>query len=275
MIFGIKWRSYYFIYAGLILLVILTYFPFAAMVSMSFKTFSQYSMEPIFPTWPLHLKNYDQAFHIMLPYILNNIIVVSVSVSAVLLFGSFTAFIFARYVFPGKNVLWLIILGVMSIPIVVLLVPLFMLTVGFKILNTYLALILPYSAHQSLVILVLTSFIRGLPEGLFEAARLDGANILQLYRHLVLPLALPAITAMAIFEVWWFWNDYIWPSLVLSKPEIRTVVLGLVQFHDDLSLPEPGQGMAASIIASLPLIILFLLSMRKFITGMTAGAVKM
>jgi ABC-type glycerol-3-phosphate transport system permease component len=211
----------------------------------------------------------------MLRYILNNIIVVSISVFVVLLFGSFTAFVFARYVFPGKNVLWLIILGVMSIPIVVLLVPLFMLTVGFKILNTYLALILPYAAHQSLVILVLTSFIRGLPEELFEAARLDGANILQLYRHLVLPLALPAITAMAIFEVWWFWNDYIWPSLVLSKPEIRTVVLGLVQFHDDLSLPEPGQGMAASIIASLPLVILFLFSMRKFITGMTAGAVKM
>jgi ABC-type glycerol-3-phosphate transport system permease component len=80
---------------------------------------------------------------------------------------------------------------------------------------------------------------------------------------------------MAIWQVWWIWNDYVWPSLVLSRPALRTVSLGLVLFHDAMLQPEPGQAMAASVIAALPLVVLFLFSMRTFVAGLTAGAVKM
>jgi ABC-type glycerol-3-phosphate transport system permease component len=112
---------------------------------------------------------------------------------------------------------------------------------------------------------------------MFEAARLDGASYLDIYGRIVIPLSWPIIGAMGIFQVWWHWNDYVWPSLVLSKPDLRTVAQALVQFNDALlaAHPEPGHSMAASVLASIPLVLLFLFSMRMFIAGMTAGAVKM
>ncbi len=274
MSFRLHWRGQFLSYLILALLLIPTLFPIFVMLSISFKDFPQYTVNPMWPGLPLHFENYAIAWDYMARSYLNNVIIVGVSTVASLFFASLTAYVLARYNFPGRQVLFYAILGVLAIPSVVILVPSFMLIVQLGVINTLWALILPYAAHQSLAIFVFTTFFASLPEEMFEAARLDGASHFALYSRLVIPLSLPVVSAMGIFEVWWHWNDYVWPSLVLSNPDLRTVAQALVVFHDALNRPEPGQAMAASVIASVPLVLLFLFSMRTFIAGMTMGSVK-
>ena len=270
-----RWHNYYISYLVLILLAIPTIFPIFVMLIISFKSFNQYTLNPIGFTFPLHFDNYRVAWDFMARSYLNNIIIIGVSTFFILLFGSLTAYVLARHSFPGRKLLFYFILAVLAIPSTVILVPSFMLVVKLQILNTMWAVILPYIANQSFIILVLYTFFQGLPEEMFESARLDGAGHFAIFTKMVLPLSWPIISAMGIFEVWLHWNDYAWPSLVLSNPEIRTVALQLVTFIDGMNVPEPGQSMAASVIASIPLVIMFLFSMRTFIAGLTSGSVKM
>jgi len=272
-----RWHNFYVSYFILALLIIPTVFPIFVMLTLAFKDYSQYTVNPMLPSLPLHWENYGLAWDVMSRSYVNNVIIIGVSTIASLFFGSLTAYALARYNFPGRQLLFYAILAVLAIPSVVILVPSFMLIVQLGVLNTFWALILPYAAHQSLAIFVFTTFFSTLPEEMFEAARLDGASHLDIYARLVIPLSWPVLSAMAIFEVWWHWNDYVWPSLVLSNPDLRTVAQTLVIFTDAIInvRPEPGQAMAASVIASIPMVLLFLFSMRTFIAGMTAGAVKM
>jgi ABC-type glycerol-3-phosphate transport system permease component len=140
--------------------------------------------------------------------------------------------------------------------------------------NTLWSLILPYAAHQSLIIVVLRSFFAELPSEMFDAAKVDGAGVWQLFTRIAIPLSLPVMSAMAIFQIWWIWNDYAWPSLVANAPEARTAVAAVIFFNDGMFRPEPGAGMAAAVIAAIPMVILFLVSMRTFVAGITAGALK-
>jgi len=271
------WHGYYLSYLALLLLAIPTALPIVIMLIISGKSFNQYTMNPLMPSLPFHFENYAVAWEVMARSFANNLIIIGVSTFAILLFGSLTAYALARYVFPGRQILFFFILGVLAIPSTVIMVPTFMLIVQLGVLNTLWAVILPYAAHQSFVIFVLITFFSTLPEDMFESARLDGAGHLQIYSRIVIPLSWPILSAMAIFEVWFHWNDYAWPSLVLSNTDLQTVAQRLVAFTDaQINVrPEPGQAMAASIIASLPLVILFIFSMRTFIAGLTSGAVKM
>jgi ABC-type glycerol-3-phosphate transport system permease component len=269
-----RWHNYYISYFILFLFAIPTILPIFVMLVISVKDYNQYSVNPMLPTLPFHFENYSTAWDFMARSYLNNVIIIGSSTLIILFLGSVTAYVLARYRFPGRKFIYFLILAVLAIPSSVILVPSFMLMVRLDVLNTVWAAILPYSAHQSLVILVFyTSFIT-LPEEMFESARLDGAGHGAIYFRLVLPLSWPIISAMGIFEVWLHWNDYAWPSLVLSNPDIRTVALQLVTFIDGMLVPEPGLSMAASVIASIPLILLFVVSMRTFITGLTSGAIK-
>ena len=274
---GLRWHNYYIAYVILGLLIIPTVFPIFVMLSISLKDLYQYNASPLLPSFPLRWDNYGVAWEVMNRYYINNIIIIGVSTIASLFTGSLAAYALSRYKFPGRQLIFYAILAVMAIPSVVILVPSFMLIVQLGVLNSLWSLILPYIAHQSLVIFVLTTFFTTLPEEMFESARLDGAGHWTIYSRLVLPLSWSIMAAMAIFQVWWMWNDYIWPSLVISKPELLTVSQALVVFTDAIInvRPEPGQAMAASVIASIPLVLLFISSMRTFIAGITAGALKM
>ena len=269
------WHNYYLSYLVLLVLAIPTIFPIFVMLVISGKDYSQYELNPLAPSLPFHLENYQVAWDFMARSYLNNIIIIGVSTVAILFFGSLTAYALSRYIFPGRRVLFILILAVLAIPSAVILVPTFMLIVQLGVLNTMWALILPYAARQSFVIFVFVTFFSTLPEEMFESARIDGAGHMTIYVRLLLPLSKPIMSAMAIFTIWLLWNDYAWPSLVLSNPNIRTVALALVTFHESMNLPVPGQAMAASVIAAIPLVVIFLLSMRTFIAGLTSGAVKM
>jgi ABC-type glycerol-3-phosphate transport system permease component len=252
---------------------ILTFFPVLILLTLSFKNLDQFNNQPVGLSFPLHFENYAAAWKVMVEPIIHNIIVAVVATTLSILLGAVAAFVFARFNFPGRRILFAALLFNLLVPSTILLVPTFQLIVQFNLQNTLWALILPYAAHQSLIIFVLYAFFVELPGEMFEAARMDGARVLDLFGRIAIPLALPAISAMAIFQVWQIWNDYAWPVLVANSPSSRTVAAGLI-FFNDFTRPEPGAGMAAAVIAALPVMVLFLATMRTFIAGMTSGAVK-
>lgn len=260
--------------AGLALLAVVTFVPILTLINLSFKDVYQFGANPLGFTLPLALENYDLAWKFMRDPLWNNVVVGVTATAASLVMAGLTAFVFARFQFPGRTPLFYAFLLILFIPGTVLLVPTFQLVIQLGMHNTLWALIVPYSAHQSLMIFVLRSFFADLPAEMFDAAKVDGAGTLQQFWHIGIPLALPALSAMAIFQVWWIWNDYAWPTLVANTPAARTAVSGVIFFNDGMARPEPGAGMAAAVIASLPMVLLFIFTMRTFVAGLTAGAVK-
>lgn len=262
------------IHALLAVLAIFTLVPLATLINLSFKDPYQFNIDPMGPAWPLTLENYTLAWRFMRDPLVHNIVIGVVAITASLAMAALTAFVFARFEFPGRDLLFFALLLILLVPSTVLLVPTYQLIIQFKLLNTLWALILPYAAHQSLIIVVLRSFFADLSSEIFDAARVDGAGVLQLFWHIAVPLSLPVLSAMAIFQIWWIWNDYAWPALVANAPQARTVVAAVIFFNDGMFRPEPGAGMAAAVIASIPMVLLFLVSMRAFVAGISAGALK-
>jgi ABC-type glycerol-3-phosphate transport system permease component len=257
----------------LAVLGLLTFAPIVILLILSVKDIYQFNIAPMGLTFPMHWENYALAWKFMAGPLLNNVLVAMTATVASLTMASITAFVFARFRFPGCELLFFAILVLLFIPNTVLLVPTYQMIISFGLLNTLWALIFPYCAQQALAIVVLRTFFEELPAEMFDAATVDGATVVQQFRHIAVPLALPAMSAMAIFSIWLIWNDYAWPSLVANATQTRTAALALIVFNDFLQ-PEPGAGMAAGVLAALPIVVLFFFTMRSFISGLTAGAVK-
>jgi ABC-type glycerol-3-phosphate transport system permease component len=257
-------------------LLFLTMIPYMVMVIRSFKSLNQTGISQVFPTLPLHYGNYIRAWNSISQFVLNSVIVVVLTLVGVLVLSSITAYVFARYNFPGREALFWLVMALLMIPWIISLIPLFVLVVrdlGLK--DNYLGLLLPYWAGgQVFAIFVLRTFFASLPEELYESARLDGAGHLRLYWNITLPLSGPILSVIAILNILGTWNDYLWPLLVLTKVKMRTVTIGLT-FLRDVTFPQPGVEMAAYVIASIPMFLLFLATMRTFIRGITAGALKL
>ncbi len=264
----------YLIHLILLVLAILTVIPLITLVNLSLKDPYQFNMDPMGLASPLTFENYTLAWKFMQDPLIHNIIIGIVSITASIAMAAATAFVFARFDFPGHNWLYGAIMLILLVPSTVLFVPTYQLIIELKLQNTLWALILPYAAHQSLIIVVLRSFFAELPSEMFDAAKVDGAGVWQLFTRIAIPLSLPVMSAMAIFQIWWIWNDYAWPALVANAPEARTAVAAVIFFNDGMFRPEPGAGMAAAVIAAVPMVILFLVSMRTFVAGITAGALK-
>lgn len=257
----------------LIILGVLTFAPVVVLLFLSLKDVYQFNVAPMGLTFPLHWENYALAWRFMRGPILNNIIITLVATSASLLMASISAFVFSRFRFPGRETLFFAIIILLFIPNTVLLVPTYQMIINFNLHNTLWALILPYSALQALAIVVLRTFFEELPAEMFDAAVVDGAGVLQQYARIAIPLSLPVASAMAIFSAWLIWNDYAWPSLVANSEQSRTAALALIVFNDFVQ-PAPGAGMAAGVLAAIPIVVLFFFTMRTFISGLTAGAIK-
>jgi ABC-type glycerol-3-phosphate transport system permease component len=251
-----------------------TFFPFYFMFVSSLKSNNQILERYFGVMTPFHLENYVRAASRVSYYMLNSLIICGVTVVGVILLSCVSAFVFARYEFPGKKALFMIILGFLMMPGILTLIPQFVLVVRLHLNGTYWAAILPYIAFgQIIAIFILRSFIEGIPKDLFDSATIDGARPAVSFRHIVIPLAKPIITSLALMNFLANWNDFIWPLLVLSREKTKTITVGLYAFTDVQQI-QYGVLFAGFIIASVPLIILFSLNMRFFIRGMTAGAIK-
>jgi ABC-type glycerol-3-phosphate transport system permease component len=249
--------------------------PVVIMFIRSWKTLPQVGRSQIFVTLPLHYGNYIEAWALVQRYLINTVFVVVASVIGVLLFSSITAYVFARYRFPGKNLLFAAIIGLLMIPGVIGFVPSIILVLKiFKLSNNFLGVLLPYwSGGQIFAIFVLRAFFEGLPEEMFEAARMDGAGHFDLYARITLPLSGSILSVIAILNIIGTWNDYVWPLIVLPSESMRTIAVGLT-FLRDTKQPDPGVEMASYVIASIPMFILFLVTMKTFVRGIASGAIK-
>jgi len=263
-------------YGVLSFLFFLTMLPYMVMIIRSFKSLNQTGISQVYPTLPLHYGNYIQAWKLISQFMLNSVIVTALTVVGVLLLSSITAYVFARYNFPGREFLFWLIIVLLMVPGIISLIPMFVMVASdLKLKNNYLGLLLPYWAGgQVFAIFVLRTYFASLPEELFESARLDGAGHLRLYWNITLPLSGPILSVIAILTILNTWNDYLWPLLILSEVKMRTVTIGLT-FLRDTAFPRPGIEMAAYVLASIPMFLLFIATMRTFIRGITAGALKL
>ncbi|SNS76587.1 multiple sugar transport system permease protein [Asanoa hainanensis] len=199
-------------------------------------------------------------------------IVSSLAALGTVIVASMAAFALSRMRFRYKNVVfWAILAGIM-IPGQVLIVPWFREFDALRLLNTYWAVILP-QLPAAIAVFIFKQFFDGLPRDLEEAARMDGASFFRVYRRIVLPLARPAVAAVAIFIFVTTWNDLLWPLLVLSNPDLMTVPVGLATVQGAFGI-RYADTMASAILGAIPLVAVFLLFQRQIVQGIAGSGLK-
>jgi raffinose/stachyose/melibiose transport system permease protein len=207
-------------------------------------------------------------------YLLNSVIVGVVSVFFVLLLSSLTAYVLARFEFPGNTFIYLLFLAGLALPVQLIAVPLFIIMKDLNLLNTLLSVILVYIASgMSFSVFLLVNFFRTIPVDLEEAARIEGANSLEIYALIMLPLLRPALTTVGLFNFVSSWNALFFPLIFLNDKSQMTVTVGVLSFVGQYST-QWNLLLPALVIVILPTVIIFIIASRQFIRGLTAGAVR-
>lgn len=189
-----------------------------------------------------------------------------------IVFDSMAGYAFAKKRFPGRNLLFMLIVSSLMIPVQVTLVPRFILVTRLGLDDNLLGVILP-SIADVFGIFLMRQFIRTLPVELEEAARVDGANEWQVFWRVIMPLSRPALATVAIFSFVGAWNAFLWPLIVLSKRELLTLPVGVALLQQEFS-SNIGLQMAGAAMAAIPMIVLFLFFQRHFLEGVRVGGVK-
>ena len=207
-------------------------------------------------------------------WFLNSVIVAGGMTLGVLIVSTTAGYAFARLRFPGKRVLLALTLLGLMVPEQAVFIPLYTMFADLGWHNSHHALILPRVAVPVGVFLMM-QFFRGIPHEIEEAAIVEGVSRLQIFRYIMLPLARPAMMTLAILTFLYAWNDYLWPLVSAQKPEIFTITLGLASLQSNFAQSEGlGRVMASGVIASLPVVVLFLVFQRYVVQAMTAGGSK-
>lgn len=249
-------------------------FPAAWMLSTSLKPDDQVALGNWIPN-PVVWSNYVRAWTSIpfTQYTINTAMYALVVVIADVVSNSFVAYGFARLRFPGRNILFGILLATMMIPGMVTMIPQYVMFAKLKLVGTYAPLILPHFFAGSFFTFLLRQFFLGLPEELLEAARIDGASEFWIWWRIALPLSKAALATVAIFSFEGAWNDYIGPVLYLNKSKLYTLQVGLALFKSTSDV-QWQHLMAASIVVMLPVIILFSAFQRYFVEGAAISGIK-
>lgn len=249
-------------------------FPLYVMLSISGKTNAQFSGNPWSFMLPFHFEHYAIAWKMVSGYIFNTIFVAVTSIAFTFGLTLNAAFFFARFKMPGRNFFWYFFLVLMLMPSIANLIPLFMLIKKLNLLNSFLALILVNMAGGQVVqIYILRNFIEDIPQDLFDAAEVDGASLIQQVYSIILPMSGSILSTLGILQFIGIWNNYILPMIVLRDDKMLTLAVGLVRMDSEY-VKEWGPLMAGYTIASIPMILIFIFTMRLFVKGLSSGAVK-
>ncbi len=265
----------FWLYLALIVSAALMVIPFYWSLSTSLKLEQFVFANP--PQWwpnPLTLENYASVFtkiHFY-RYFINSVIVAGFVTAGHVFFDTLAAYAFAKLTFPGRDKLFFVLLLGLMVPFQVNLIPLYRIMALLNWTNTYLALIIP-NLTSVFGIFMMRQFLMTIPNDLLDAARIDGCNEFNVFRKIVLPLALPGIATLVILTFMGAWNDFLWPRIVTSSEELFTLPVGLAQLQMK-NTSNVAQIMAGTVLTALPMIIVFLFMQRRFIEGMTSGAVK-
>lgn len=260
--------------AGLTILLGLTLLPFYLLLITSLKYEDQIIHQFWVPSFPLHIGNYAAAFKQIWPFIYNSILITAGIIICVLINSLLAAYAFARYSFFGKTVLYYVIIMLLMVPGFLLLIPQFILFKQLGLINTYWAQIFgPMAGASAMATMLVRTFFEGLSSSLMESAEMEGAGDLTILTRIVVPLSVPIISTVAIINALLGWNNYIWPLVITSGDKVRPIILALSNVRGPLDQVQ-GMQFAGYVIASMPLLLLFTLATRSFISGITAGAVK-
>ena len=249
--------------------------PFVWMVATSFKTEGEIFSAPyrLFSPHPTGQAYVDVWRRIPFGRFFFNSVVFAGSVTLIsLFFDSLAAYAFARLRFPGRDVLFWVVLAVLMVPFQITLIPLFLNVFHLGWLDTYQGLIVP-RATNAFGIFLLRQFFISLPPELDDAARVDGASEFRIYAQIILPLSGPALATLAVFHFMYNWNDFLWPLIITSSPDMRTVPAGLTLFMGTHVIEHPIL-MAGATISLLPLAIAFLFLQRYFVRGVAMTGLK-
>lgn len=225
---------------------------------------------------PFTLENYRRLLTLGLTprWFLNSMIVATVMTALVLTLSTLAGYAFARIPFRGRNVLYAFVLAGLVVPEQAIFIPLYTQFADWGWHNGYAALIAPRLAVP-IGVFLMTQFFRGIPGYLEEAAMLDGANRWTIFTRIMLPLAVPAATTLAILTFLYAWNDYLWPLISANRPEMFTITVGLASIQSNFAQSEGlGRVMASGVAASLPVIALFLAFQRYVVRGIAMGGGK-
>lgn len=264
-------------YFTLILIALSMLYPFLAMINLSFVDNSEIfsNANRIFHT-NLTLDNYKNVFtelHLSL-YFFNSLVVAVITTIGQVIFASLAGYAFARMDFKYRDTLFLIILITMLIPPQVNIIPLFFLMRELHLIDTYQALILP-ALFGGFGVFLMRQYFLGLPKDLEESAKIDGCNLFQTFFKIALPLALPAAATLAIFTFVTTWNSFMWPLIVTNSESMRTLPVALAVYKGSFrEITLWGELLACSVICTVPVICVFLLGKKYFISDILQGGVK-
>jgi multiple sugar transport system permease protein len=265
-------------YVLIVAYALLMFVPFLWSVSTSFKTQAQSDELNLIPQ-PVSTRGYERAFNELDPALprlfLNSVVIAGAVTASNLALGAMAGYAFARLRFPGRELLFVLVLGTMMIPDQLRLVPIYQIlrTLGLlkgpgQFVGVWLVL-----AIAAPSIFLLRQYFLSIPKALEEAAKIDGAGFFTTFMRVVLPLATPALAAVAILQFQGAWNGFFWPNVILQQRDNWTLPLGLSQFQDLYNTQWPPL-MAVVVLATLPILILYVFFQRYFVEGIAASGVK-
>ncbi len=254
---------------------LLILFPLVWALSASFKANREVFTIPVH--WiprALHFENYTTPFrhNAFGRYFFNSLFVAGAVTLISLVVSSLAGFGLAKYQFWGRNVVFLAILSTMMLPVQVILVPLYLVVRDLGWLNTYQGLIIPQSVN-AFSIFLMRQHIMAIPDEYLDAARVDGSSELGILCRVVLPMSRPALAAVAIFSFLGSWDLYIWPVVVVTSANLRTLPQGIALFFSEYSSAY-NQALAMSIVIMIPVLIVYAVLQRQFIAGLTQTGLK-
>ena len=267
-----KWWLYVVLTLGFIAVIT----PFVWMILGSFKSQGELLRSP--PTWLPEkptLDNYRQLFDkaSFLRYFFNSTVVAIAVTAGNLIFCSMVGYALAKLTFPGKKLVFTLVMGTLLIPGMVTFVPLFVLVANLGMVDSYPGLILPFLVGPFGVFLM-RQFILGLPDELLDAARVDGASELRIFRQIILPLCGPGLATLGILTFLGSWNNFLWPLVVAQTQEHYTLPVALALFSTGQNVTNYGLLLAGATVTVVPIVIVFLIFQRRFIEGIATTGIK-
>lgn len=266
-----------FLHITMAILLFCMIYPLIMSVWCAFKTVQEYEISKFFPTLPLKITNLSTAFTKVGNYMYNTIAVAVFGVLISLFSASLASYAFAKMKFPGRSLFFMLVLCLMMIPGILTLVPQFLMYKAMNLNNKLIAILLPQITMSPVgAVFLLTLYFNGLPKDMFNAAKIDGATDFQAYCFVAIPLSMSILITLAIQQVVGLWNDYIWPMTVISTNyKSLTVSAGLIVEFRNLYSQNMPVTYSGYLIASLPLIVVFLFGNKFYIQGLISSSIKM
>ena len=264
------------IHSSLIPAALIFTLPFMWMLSTSLKPDVQfYAFPPVLIPSPLQWSNYPDAvtYITFFLYLRNTLTIAILATIGVLISSSLVSYSLARIPWPGRNILFILTIATLMLPFQVTMIPLFIVFKNLGWVNSWYPLIVPHWFGGALYIFLLRQFFMTIPMELSEAARIDGASELRIYSRIILPLSKPALATVAIFEFIARWRDYIGPLIYLSDQKQYTLSLGIYEYRSQYGA-EWGLLMAASVLITMPIILLFFFLQKIFVQGIALTGIK-